>query len=585
MNSLILNVHFFYKCFYFFIATGFCFYATSTDAVTHEFPYKQINLSKGGINISQQQDDIIISIIDDGFDFSNPIFNGMIWKNPEEIPQNEQDDDGNGYIDDVNGWDFSDMNADISPIRQRIGEFYHGTQSASVIAQILRIKLGKLKDYPIKLMLIKAISDSAQKMYIKNGYEGIHYAVENNALIISNSWSGGRLKTKDLEILNSARNRGVFIINSAGNYYIPEPTYPAVNKAVFVVAGIDSNYNLMKKSNYGDYVDISAPGKNVRSLHPGIKKTWGNSTGTSLSTPMIAATAALMKLTNPALTLTEIKQCLKNSAFPLDKFNPKRAGRMGAGSLNIDGAIDCASHPKLSNMSTFNTPAGTVVFNGEMSNTSPKNSKWIIDPIGEYKGLGLSGYVTGSSNHSSIHIKSLTDQKTLWQGMVSEFPNTLKLQASKISIELLKDPKDVFFWHYNFKADPINFSQRYCRGTQTIKIDTLINDGSLDHNYEADSSCKWFIDASYDKIITIKLIQLDIEQNVDYIHIFRGDSTRKTDFLFSATGDKLPPTIIIRGGPALVWFVSSNKIQGQGFSAKITISDDLEYIKQHKIKH
>ena len=98
---------------------------------------------------------IVIAIIDDGFNTSHEALNRFIWKNPGEIADNNVDDDGNGYVDDINGWDVSDNNNQLKPHPSRLMQYYHGTHLAGIITRILLLKHQKMKYISSKLKVRK----------------------------------------------------------------------------------------------------------------------------------------------------------------------------------------------------------------------------------------------------------------------------------------------------------------------------------------------------------------------------------------------------------------------------------------------
>lgn len=544
------------------------------------FPYKQLDLSSNTITSSNSiNKPIIIAVIDDGFNVQHPLFNGLIWKNDNDAPNNGIDDDLNGFIDDTYGWDVSDMDEDISPPSSRLPDFFHGTQSASVIAQIIKKKLGKLTDYPIKLMLVKAVSDHAQSLNLKDGYLGIQYATNNGAHVISNSWSGGFIKQENNRILNQARNKNIFIVNSVGNFHTSEPLFPLNHPVVFGVAGINKDNQLIKKSNYGEMVDLSAPALNILSLSSQLAEGLSPHTGTSLAAPMVAATAALMLLENNQLTTKQISACLKNSAFPIEPLNPKRAGQLGAGALNIDAAILCAAKPANFQKKNIQVPEGSLSFIKKHYSSSLK--QWKIAPKGQYKGITLNSFSKGEPGNSQIKITSLeikdVNKKTIWSGLLKKLPNRLAVEDSQIEISITTDTNSQFEWYSDFKVIPIIFNQRFCSGSKVIEVspntksEFTMTDGSNANHYEAESSCQWLINANNEQIIKIRFTQVDLENNVDLVHLFRGEQATQKNFLYTVTGNKIPPAIIIKGGPVLVWFLSDIKKQHQGFSAKIEV--------------
>ncbi|MCP4711550.1 MAG: S8 family serine peptidase, partial [Planctomycetes bacterium] len=204
---------------------------------------------------------IIYAVIDSGIDYGHRDLVNNLWFNSYE--QNGVagvDDDGNGYIDDLYGYDF--INADANP-RDDNG---HGTHCAGIIAA----EGNNTHD-------ISGVCRDGQIMGLKflgsDGYgsttdaiEALYYAVNNGADILSNSWGGESYSESLREAINYAASRGVIFLASAGNDDTTEIQYPAGYDHVIAVAATNSDDNMAQFSNRGDWVDIAAPGVDILSL-------------------------------------------------------------------------------------------------------------------------------------------------------------------------------------------------------------------------------------------------------------------------------------------------------------------------------
>ncbi|HEY4786891.1 MAG TPA: S8 family serine peptidase, partial [Bacteroidales bacterium] len=204
-----------------------------------------------------------IAIVDDAFRLTHEMFRDFIWKNPKEIPGNHFDDDGNGYIDDLKGWDVSDGDNDVSPPPGRLKEFYHGTYIAGIIATILTKAYGKKAPEYFKIIPVKCVSDFAEKAIIRDGYKGIEYAIKAGADIINCSWAGDYISDYEKDLLRVAKEKNILIVASAGNLYAEREEYPAAYTNVMAVAAVDSMDRKLPFSNYGEYVRLSSPGINI----------------------------------------------------------------------------------------------------------------------------------------------------------------------------------------------------------------------------------------------------------------------------------------------------------------------------------
>ena len=543
-------------------------------------PFEQIGLDpRTPLQFPNRSKPILIAVIDDGFLIEHESLRGLLWNNPGEIPNNGIDEDLNNQIDDVYGWDISDSDENLRPPEDRLEEFYHGTFSAGLVAAVLRSKLGTLEDYPIKIMLVKAVSDREPVLLVKEGYLGIDYAVENGADVISNSWSGGVLDSAARQILNDARNAGVFVVNSIGNFYSPLPSEPSSHPAVFGVTAVNREGVITDRADYGQEVDIAAVGTQVTSASVQESSGYVTTSGTSVASPLVAATAALMRLVNSTISVGEINACLKNTARPLERENPLIAGKIGAGMLQVDAAIECARNPVEFLKGRFTrVPEGAIGLWGSGEEVS---EKWEISPSGEYAGIRFTNSVSGERGNMRMEIRSLVDpdnslaQDLLWSGILDALPGSISFDAPAVEILLSGNAAKDFVFRSYYQVEAIDFEKRYCSGRQVIDEVTTIMDGSGDQSYAAKSDCQWLVMPKEGKSIHLHFASLDIELN-DKIYLFRGEQQLQRDLLVTISGNELPPNMIIKNGAALLWFVSDPENEQSGFSIDVSWIDKTE---------
>jgi subtilisin family serine protease len=250
--------------------------------------------------LHQGSKEVVIAIIDTGVDTIHPNLQENLWQNPGETGFDEQgrnkasngvDDDGNGYIDDVHGWNFAGNNHDLRDLHG------HGTHVAGIIQSITpKTNLMILKYYDPK-------ASGAENL--TNTVKAIEYAVKMNAKIINYS-GGGTTKYPDEEVaLRKAQSKGILFVAAAGNEKSNSDIngfYPADYgySNIISVTAIDENRRVLPSSNYGTHtVDIAAPGNNIVSTLPGGK--FGTMTGTSQATAFVTGTAALLMAQNSEL--------------------------------------------------------------------------------------------------------------------------------------------------------------------------------------------------------------------------------------------------------------------------------------------
>jgi len=214
--------------------------------------------------ITTGDNEVIISIIDTGVDYNHPDLVANIWSNKDEIAGNGVDDDNNGYIDDIRGWNFENNNNDP------MDDYSHGTHCAGIIAATINNGLG-----------IAGVAEHCKIMPIKIGTvedasKAIKYAVDNGADIISMSFGiSNWFETNETNIfdlyLSWADFKGVVLIAAAGNdgYYIEES--PASHNKVLAVTATDNNDAKAEFSSYGLKSDVAAPGLDIYST------VWQNS--------------------------------------------------------------------------------------------------------------------------------------------------------------------------------------------------------------------------------------------------------------------------------------------------------------------
>ena len=311
---------------------------------------------------STSASEVVVAVIDTGVETSHPDLSNMIWVNPNEIPDNGIDDDGNGYIDDTSGWDF--LYQDNTP-DDRHG---HGTHVAGTIAATRNNGEGiagvanNVKIMPIKIL---GLNDAGEEIAAWDSriIEAIEYAHQNGAKISNNSWGGGGQNLLMKSAIDAAGNNGHLFVAAAGNYGSNNDIYsfyPASYSSsnILSVAAIASDGNLAGFSNYGvAKVDLAAPGVSILSTMssesnactstPPCYVSWG---GTSMAAPHASGVAALALGINNGISPEEIIQIMGNSIRPTSVLDSKV--RFG-GELNGGGALILTSQ--------F-TPSGSITF-------------------------------------------------------------------------------------------------------------------------------------------------------------------------------------------------------------------------------
>lgn len=249
-------------------------------------------------------EDMVVAVIDTGVDYTHPDLADNTWTNDKELHGTKGvDDDGNGYIDDIRGYDFA--NKDSDPI----DDHGHGTHCAGVIGAVHNDigVVGINKD--IKIMALKFLTAEGSGSS-EGAISAIIYAVDNGAKVLSNSWGGGPSEQALMDAITYAKSKGVLFIAASGNESNnndTNPSYPASYKIdnVISVAASDSSDRMASFSNYGLSVHIAAPGVGITSTVKG--GTYQSMDGTSMACPHVAGAAALMMAYEPNMTYKEVK--------------------------------------------------------------------------------------------------------------------------------------------------------------------------------------------------------------------------------------------------------------------------------------
>jgi hypothetical protein len=276
---------------------------------------------------------VVIAITDDGVSLSHPDLSANIWGNDDEIANNGIDDDGNGFIDDVNGWDFASNDRDPSPV----AGFSHGTHVAGIAAARVNNSVGVAGTAgDATIMPIRFYgSGSWTSTVVANSFR---YAVDNGAKILSDSYNIDGF-VGDLVYASAVQyvyNRGALYFNSGGNGGTLNPARQAIDQVMLVV---NSTANDLKAftSNYGWGMDIAAPGTSIYSTIPNASYT--TMSGTSMAAPNAAAAAALIWSAHPDWTRDQVAAQLIGSADNIDALNPNFAALMGSGRVNSFRAV------------------------------------------------------------------------------------------------------------------------------------------------------------------------------------------------------------------------------------------------------
>lgn len=319
---------------------------------------KQFVSGFGGFSVKSaisSAESVVVAVVDTGVDYTHSYLSNRMWTNTGEVPDNGVDDDGNGYIDDVYGYDFynySSGGGDSDP-KDGMG---HGTHVAGIVSGVANSSLGLgSTNFSNKIMALKFLNDSGMGTQYDAAY-AINYAADNGADVINCSW-GYFAKTKILEdSISYARAKGVIIVASAGNNNWDYSQYPAAFDGVIAVSALDGNDRKAGFSNYGNYIKVSAPGVSIVSTYK--NNMYCTMSGTSQAAPLAAGIIAYLKSESDDINSNDLVELVYQETS--DILDPKNQGEnlVGWDQFTGFGKVDCLS--ALNSVQSINSGVQTL---------------------------------------------------------------------------------------------------------------------------------------------------------------------------------------------------------------------------------
>jgi len=310
---------------------------------THEVTQAELAWNKTTGNST-----VVIAIVDTGVDYNHPDLAANIWVNPGEDLNNNSivdpgpppegdfdgnDTDGNGYVDDIRGWNFW---ADDNDTMDTYG---HGTHCAGIAASVTNNSIGVAGvSWNSKIMAVRH-NDGIGYMDVATSAKSISYAANNSANIISMSWGFSSNSSTLYNACRQAYDKGVLLVAAAGNSASDVKPYPAGLDEVIAVAATNSADDPAIFTNYGDWVEVSAPGVGILSTF--LDDLYSTKSGTSMAAPYVAGVAALIWSRFPNWTRDEVRFQLHNTTDDLG--DPSRDYYYGYGRVNARWAVDHSS--------------------------------------------------------------------------------------------------------------------------------------------------------------------------------------------------------------------------------------------------
>ncbi|WP_081681397.1 S8 family serine peptidase [Flectobacillus major] len=420
--------------------------------------YEAWDLSRGGV-------DIVVAVVDNA-----------IQTNHIDLADNM-----------VQGRDIADNDDNTNPINTN---FSHGTHVAGIVGAVTNNSKGiaSLGVNHIKIMPVKVTGDNQFYNGIYYGYEGIAWAAANGAKVINMSWGGGGYSLTEQQVINEAAARGCILVAAAGNDSVESLHYPSAYDNVIAVASTTSTEELSYFSNYGSWVDISAPGSSIYSTIP--FDTYEYYSGTSMASPLTASLVAYIWSNNPLLTPAQVEARLKSSADNIDAQNPSKIGKLGAGRINAKRAIECPE----GNFTVSISPTGNqIICSGQSlqlaasATTTGVNYQWQKNDVNIPGATQATYNPTSKGNYSVLGTKGTCSFAANYT-VIDVFPSTISITSSNgISFcngdsTVLSVPNIVgvtYQWKKNGQNIGINASRLVAKETGSYTLTATSSCGSI----------------------------------------------------------------------------------------------------------
>ncbi|EMR74891.1 subtilisin-like serine protease [Thermoplasmatales archaeon SCGC AB-540-F20] len=416
--------------------------------------------------IEKGDPNIVIASVDSGIDYYHEDIADNIWTNEDETPDNGIDDDGNGYIDDIVGWDFIDN--DSTPLdNQTAPQYGHGTRCAGLHSAITNNGIGIAGVcWYCKTMVVRCyFKPSASSTFFA---QGTVYAADNGADVINIEMAFNYNSQVLEDAVNYAYEKGCFLCAAAGNSNSSDKHYPAAYDNVTAVGATnqrdercdEDDWGPGRGSNWGDWVDVAAPGNSIRTLNPNNNYPFISGGGTSLAAPFVAGLAGLILSKNPSLSPDEVTSLICDNVDPyISKYY------IGTGRINAYKAL-VSTPPPIPDLYCIGSlswtdvkPGSTVTDTFKVQNVGDpgslldweitewpdwgSNSSWTFTPISGEDLTPADGAVT-----VEVEVVAPDEENTDFEGVVN-VTNTIDPDDFEIIDVSLATPKNKAF-NYNF---------------------------------------------------------------------------------------------------------------------------------------
>ena len=369
---------------------------------------------------------VVVGIIDTGIDYTHPDLAANMWRNPGEIAGNGIDDDGNGFVDDVYGWDF--VNNDSDPM----DDHGHGTHVAGTIAAVGDNATGTAGvAWSAQLMALKFLSGTGSGS-LYDAVRAINYATMMrtrygvNVLVTNNSWGGGGYNQSLRDAIAAHGQAGILFVAAAGNNSSNNdttPSYPAGYNLdnVLSVAATDNRDQLASFSNYGaNTVHLAAPGVSILSARAG--GGYQYMSGTSMATPHVTGAAVLCWALDPAASVQQVRNAILGG---VDRISSLSGKTITGGRLNARGALDqmglrvVSASPQVGSTVADRPTQFTIAFSHDLSASSVQASDLTVN------GIAANSFTWVNSRTVVFHFNS--------SPVTAQGPQTMRIASGAVS--------------------------------------------------------------------------------------------------------------------------------------------------------
>ncbi len=393
----------------------------------------------------------LVGILDTGVDIDHEDLRDNIWANRGEIPGNGIDDDHNGFVDDLHGWDFSGDSAAIQEDNDPTDTHGHGTHCAGIVAAVSGNGVGIAGiNTPCNIVAVKLFPHAFMSLSAR----GIVYAAELGCDVINMSWGSAHPSKLIKDALDYAIDMGVLPVAAAGNDSTEKLNYPAAYEGVLTVGASNSHDEVTRFSTYGEHLDVVAPGEDILSLRAEgtdmysedgfpdrhiVDERYYLANGTSMAAPCAAGVAAYILAASPGISVTRVKEMITQSAddvvYPYggdSLYSPGKDVYSGHGRVNLNSALELLSGM----MARIDYPTENALVSGSVAvmgtASGPNFSGYVLeygeglwpddwtqiassiqpvtrDTLGVWNSGGLVGLFTlrlrvGEQNRASVHV-------------------------------------------------------------------------------------------------------------------------------------------------------------------------------------